>query len=162
MAYKSKRKWISFVAAVLLVCLYVIIFSFSAQDGTQSGGLSYSISEKCVELFQDFSGKSYSELILKDMAKYFEHPLRKMAHFTEYACMGLLVYVMLAPWRQKGIVLYGIVTVWVLLSAVGDEVHQLFVPGRYGSVSDVLLDTCGGVFGMICCIILEKCIRRLT
>lgn len=42
---------------------------------------------------------------------------------------------------------------WVFLSAAGDELHQYFVPGRYASFLDVLLDTWGGVCGMLFCIL---------
>jgi VanZ family protein len=38
------------------------------------------------------------------------------------------------------------------VSAAFDEIHQLFVPDRYGNFADVLLDTTGGCFGLICCV----------
>ena len=31
----------------------------------------------------------------------------------------------------------------------GDELHQLFVPGRSGQVKDVLIDGCGAVIGAL-------------
>ena len=34
------------------------------------------------------------------------------------------------------------------LYAATDEVHQLFVPGRSGQVSDVLLDSAGAIAGL--------------
>ena len=81
-----------------------------------------------------------------------EHPVRKMAHFSEYACMGALLFLLWSQWIRQGWVLRILVTVWVLLSAAADEFHQYFVPGRYASVADVLLDTCGGVCGMGFCL----------
>ena len=50
------------------------------------------------------------------------------------------------------------------LYACSDEIHQLFVNGRSGEFTDVLLDTCGAGFGilvvitmsLICCKISEK------
>ena len=44
---------------------------------------------------------------------------------------------------------YLIATLWVFLSAAVDEWHQSFVPGRYASIKDVLLDTCGGICGIV-------------
>lgn len=38
---RNSRHVVTIVAAVLLFLLYMIIFGFSAQDGEQSGGISY-------------------------------------------------------------------------------------------------------------------------
>lgn len=147
------------LAAVLLLALYTLIFGFSAQDGEQSGSLSQLISERCVELLNTISGGHWSDVLRAQLAEYFEHPIRKLAHFSEYACMGVLLWLLWAQWLQRGRRLYLLIAGWVFLSAAADELHQYFVPGRYASPADVLLDTCGGVFGMLCCLWAEK-IRR--
>lgn len=146
---RRRRKAVTAVAGFLLFLLYLMIFSFSGQNGEQSGGLSRMISEKCVELINSLSGRHWTLLVREELAAYFEHPIRKLAHFSEYACMGILVYTMARPWMDRGRKLYGLVILWVFLSAAGDEFHQLFVPGRYGSFADVCLDTCGGCFGVL-------------
>lgn len=140
----------------MLLALYMIIFGFSAQDGVQSGTLSQLISEKCVELINNLSGRHWNEVFMIRLAEYFEHPIRKLAHFTEYACMGVLVYVLWSQWLQKGRRLYFLTVIWVFVSAAGDEFHQLFVPGRYGCFADVCLDTLGGIFGMLLCVAARK------
>ena len=150
---------VSFVAAVFLVLLYKIIFSFSAQDAEASGSISRFFAEKCVEMFNAVAGQNWSQTVLDKWASYWEHPIRKLAHFSEYACMGVLVYTMWRPWKERNRRLFLLVILWVALSAAGDEFHQLFVPGRYGSVADVLLDSCGGGFGMLLCVIGES-LRR--
>ncbi|MCM1187816.1 MAG: VanZ family protein [bacterium] len=156
-----KRKVaITVPVTILLLALYIMIFGFSAQDGEQSGSFSQMISEKCVEWINNLSGRQWSEMFMEDLAEYFEHPIRKLAHFMEYACMGVLVYVLLSQWTRPGRKRCLFTVVWVFLSAASDEFHQLFVPGRYGSMADVLLDTCGGAFGMLMCLLLAKCQRR--
>lgn len=152
---KRRKQIVTIVAVLLLSLLYSMIFSFSAQDGEQSGGLSLMISEKCVEFVNSISGKQWSQAIISDMAAYWEHPLRKLAHFSEYACMGVLVYTMWRPWRERGRFLYLLTVTWVFVSAAADEFHQLFVPDRYGSFKDVLLDTLGGAFGILFCVVVE-------
>lgn len=155
--FKNCRKQaVTVVAAVMLLLLYMLIFSFSSQDGEQSGSLSHLISEKCVSFVNAISGKHWTASFQQELVAYFEHPIRKLAHFAEYACMGILVYTMWRPWMTKGKKLYLLVVLWVFLSALGDECHQLFVPDRYGSFADVILDTCGGAFGMMICLLLEK------
>lgn len=148
------------MAAILLLFLYHMIFSFSEQDGETSGSLSYFISEKCVELFNSLSGRHWTDVFMSDLAAYFEHPIRKLAHFTEYACMGMLVFLLWRPWRKASLRLGILTIIWVFASALGDEIHQYFVPGRYSSFADVCLDTLGGAFGLLVCLLLEGLFRR--
>lgn len=98
---------------------------------------------------------------MDNLAEYFEHPIRKLAHFSEYACMGFLVYLILSQWMDKCRKLYLLSVLWVFLSAAADEFHQYFVPGRYASFADVCLDTCGGVFGMLLCLAVANKIHKI-
>ena len=159
---KRQKMWISIFVGVLLVLLYVMIFSFSEQDGAESGSLSHLITQKCVELISALAGGNWTEVFKESLVNYFENPIRKMAHFAEYALMGVMLYGIWRPWEERTIRLYLLTVIWVLVSASVDEIHQLFVPGRYGCVADVVLDTCGGIFGLFCCVTIEKIgLRRL-
>ena len=160
---RRKRKWLVTVpAALMLLALYMVIFCFSAQDGEQSGSLSQMITEKCVELFNSLSGGGWSESFMESLAAYFEHPIRKFAHFAEYACMGILVYVIWVQWMDKGRKLYLLTVAWVFLSAAADEFHQLFVEGRSGQVSDVCIDSAGAFFGLCAVCVLLKLFSGLS
>lgn len=150
----------SVIAGVLLFFLYLAIFGFSGQNGEESGSLSHLISEKCVEILNSLSGRHWTVLMQEQLAFYFEHPIRKLAHFSEYAVMGILVFIL---WKSKIAArkkLFFLVTVWVFLSAAADEFHQLFVPGRYGCFADVCLDTCGGILGFLLMLLWEKMRNR--
>ena len=168
---KKMKIVVSSTATIFLVLLYCLIFSFSEQDGETSGGLSRMISEKCVQIWNALAHKNWSELIIQGWAEYFEHPIRKIAHFFEYAVMAGLLFCIWYPWIgwEVGMadaakkckiskiwkrlpLLARIVIPWVFVSAAFDEIHQLFVPDRYGNFADVLLDTTGGCFGLICCV----------
>lgn len=139
-------------AAVLLLALYMVIFGFSAQDAEQSGSLSMRISEGAMEFLNALVGGQWSRQFIEEMALYFEHPVRKLAHFSEYMCVGILVYLIWSPWMKRGRRLYLLTVVWVFVSGACDEIHQLFVPGRWCSFWDVCLDTCGGAFGLLLCV----------
>jgi VanZ family protein len=66
--------------------------------------------------------------------------LRKLAHATEYAVLGLLLARALAE-RPA---------LWVGIAyAVSDEVHQRFVPGRAGALLDVAIDAAGVLAGIL-------------
>lgn len=151
---KEKKIGVSVLAGILLLILYGIIFSFSQQDAEQSGSISQYLSERCVELYNAIAGKHWTETVVQEMAEYFEHPLRKAAHFAEYAYMGILVTILLKPWIKKNRTLIGCSILWVFISAAMDEIHQLFVPGRYGCFADVCLDTLGGIFGILFCMLI--------
>ena len=148
MKNNKKKIAVSVVAAILLVLLYLLIFAFSGQDGEESGSLNA------------ISGKHWTQNVIDSMAAYFEHPIRKLAHFSEYACMGMLLYGVWRPWKERNRKLYLLIVLWVFVSAGADEFHQLFVPGRYGCFADVVLDTCGGAFGLLVCVCVEKIVRR--
>lgn len=145
----KKKLLISVPAAIMLLALYFMIFRFSGQDGEQSGSLSRLISEKCVEFINSISGKRWNDVMMEQLAAYFEHPIRKLAHFTEYCIMACLLYVIFYQWVELKLKYYLIIVIWVFLSAAADEFHQSFVPGRYASIADVFLDTSGGCFGLL-------------
>ena len=82
------------------------------------------------------------------------HALRKCAHLTEYAILGLLLWRAVRkpkrhdprPWRwSQAAIAIGI----VFLYASTDEIHQIFVPTRTPMFTDVLIDTTGAIIGMI-------------
>ena len=66
--------------------------------------------------------------------------LRKGAHMTEYAILGLLL--LRALGRELPAFALGIAY------AVTDEIHQHFVRGRHASPVDVLIDTAGVAIGV--------------
>ena len=66
--------------------------------------------------------------------------LRKLAHLTEYAILGLLLA---RAARRPGAAL-----ALAAGYAVTDEVHQTFVEGRHGAPLDVAIDTLGALVGV--------------
>ena len=70
--------------------------------------------------------------------------LRKAAHFTEFACLGMCLQWLHAMLGKK--VQYGVL--WGFLAACADETIQKFVPDRGPSFADVLIDTAGVAVGI--------------
>ena len=71
--------------------------------------------------------------------------LRKLAHFTEFTTLGLLLSMMLRLHQKK--IRYALP--WGVLAACVDETIQLFVPDRGPGLKDVGIDSCGVLTGMI-------------
>lgn len=77
-----------------------------------------------------------------------DHPIRKMAHATEYAILGFLLTGSYADSsRKRKNVLLPAVT--GSLYAVSDELHQMFVPGRSCEIKDMLIDSSGVIVGTL-------------
>lgn len=74
--------------------------------------------------------------------------IRKAAHFSEFAVLGILTALTLYAYTGKTIK-YLITTFFICLAtAVTDETIQLFVPGRSGRIQDVLIDFAGSFCGI--------------
>ena len=71
--------------------------------------------------------------------------LRKLAHFTEFACLGALFSWLFGMLRKKAI--FALPCGFAAASI--DETIQRFVPGRGPSFYDVLIDTSGVLMGIL-------------
>jgi VanZ family protein len=75
------------------------------------------------------------------------HAIRKLAHFSEYLVLSVLLYRALRGGRRwdarAAAIALGVAAVY----AVGDEFHQLFVPGRTAAATDCLIDMSGAAAG---------------
>ena len=74
-----------------------------------------------------------------------EKLIYKTAHITVYAVLAWLWWRALAARREVS----WSILLWALLFTVfygiSDEIHQLFVPGRHGQITDVFFDTAGAL-----------------
>ncbi|HEY1318422.1 MAG TPA: VanZ family protein [Gaiella sp.] len=67
--------------------------------------------------------------------------LRKLAHVSEYALLGLLL--------ARAVRRPALAVVLAACYAVTDEIHQTFVEGRHGAPLDVAIDTAGALVGVL-------------
>lgn len=131
----------------MLIALYIVIFCFSAEDGESSSRASAAVTEALLKGYYGIVGGN--KKALPEMVLLLEGIVRKAAHFTEYLCMGLLSCSIVDLWYRpvrRGRLLVGL---QILVSASLDEFHQYFIPGRNAAFKDVLIDTAGGVTGII-------------
>ena len=166
---KSKRQFkkkivLTIIAAVLLVGCYYMIFMFSADNAEESSNLSQKVTKMLVKLYYRLtgggSGQAAGVVPLADDA--LEGMIRKLAHFTEYMMVGFLSYMIAAMWMQRRRIGFMIVVIQLVISAAFDEFHQYFVPGRYASVKDVLIDTAGGIAGILFMIGISWSIKKIS
>lgn len=77
------------------------------------------------------------------------HLLRKLAHFTEFTCLGLCLSWLTRMLRPQSWEYYGLPLLGGALVACVDEIIQIFVPGRGPGILDVGIDTLGVVLGIV-------------
>lgn len=75
--------------------------------------------------------------------------LRKLAHITEYFILTILLIRALAEEKVSKSHTLVFAVLAALLYAASDEIHQLFVFGREGSVKDVMIDSLGILFALV-------------
>lgn len=133
---------------ILVAVILTGIFWFSAQPATQSNNLSVSFTEKIVEFLpvvRDYTPEQKAELAIE-----WNGYIRKYAHFSLYCLLGIVVSGgALLSFRAGIWKRWCLALVFCLICAVGDEIHQLFVPGRSCELKDVLIDFGGSFLGCL-------------
>ncbi len=152
------------IAAIPMLGMMVIIFLFSAKTASESDGTSLPIVRALLNLYQRLFGimgaDSY-EVSLR-VANVL---LRKAAHVTEYGILSIFVSCFIWVNGYRGRLLLSFTMLISVGYAVTDEVHQLFVPGRSGRITDVLIDSLGCILGalfflLICDIIKNRSLKK--
>ena len=133
---------------LLVVVLTAVIFVNSSLPATESGKLSGFVAQFVAQL---------SQLLDIELKGDVEHTIRKLAHFLEFACLGLLWCKTFASFRVSNRTSTGYILLLCLLTAVTDEYIQLFSLGREGKVMDVLLDFSGGACAWLWYRIVQWC-----
>ena len=133
---------------LLVVVLTAVIFVNSSLPATESGKLSGFVAQFVVQL---------SQLLDITLKGDVEHNIRKLAHFLEFACLGLLWCKTFASFRVSNRTSTGYILLLCLLTAVTDEYIQLFSLGREGKVMDVLLDFSGAACAWLWYRIVQWC-----
>ncbi len=145
---------------ILTISWMIVIFMFSNSPGDESGQTSREVGRLFCRIFVP----GYEEMMFEEqeeLALLLDHPIRKLAHFTEYMILGVLMvgipqFTEKADYWKRGLIIWGI----ACLYAISDEVHQLFVPGRDGALKDVLLDCSGALVGvLIGLVVVRICVR---
>lgn len=125
---------------MLAIAVAIFIFCNSAKTAS----VSSSVSGGVIAWINDTFGISLSQFVV-----------RKTAHFCEFAALGGALYLFVSCFlhTEEKRFIYAVVIGGVY--AATDELHQVFVPGRSGQVSDWLLDVCGVLFGIAVVMIMK-------
>ena len=136
------------IKLILIVLWMFVIFYFSAQAGDESASISNRVVIKIAETIHHHT---LSNTEKEKFIENFSLTVRKLAHMIEYFILAILIYIFLREFYPKDKYLFLLVILLAVFYALTDEIHQLFVPGRYGSIIDVLIDSMGALFGTLMC-----------
>lgn len=138
---------IRLILITLIFLNFAITFGFSGQTGTESSGISRKVTLLILNVFGDYDKPLTEEKEL--FVKNAEHIVRKLAHFSIYTILGMLLMGLASTFNIS-------TAKRILTSLVGgleyaslDEFHQSFIPGRTAMITDVLIDTAGIIMGIL-------------
>lgn len=143
----NKKKFIRICMFLLIILWAYMVFCLSNQNGPESSGLS----RKIVEIF------TKEEEVIEKVEPY----VRKLAHFSEYGLGGILFISLFSTYDysdRRKIATSVLLGIWY---AITDEVHQLLVSERNGSLFDVYIDSLGFATGVCSMLILIKLVEIL-
>ena len=119
----------------LFVSWIILIYLLSAETGDQSGSLSDGILLSIAKLLKISDTKAFVDT--------FGFFIRKLAHFSEYFILYILTYECFKEYNCPKLIVVSVL--FCVLYASFDEFHQLFVDGRCGQLSDVMIDSSGSI-----------------
>lgn len=137
------------LCGVLLVCILAFIWGNSAMPGETSGALS------------GWLGDILSRLMPFLATENGLHFLRKAAHFSEFAALGVFLSWLFGMTAQRPLTRYTFPLLCGAAAAIIDEIIQIFSPGRYCSVVDVGIDCAGVLTGFLILQLLYAAVCRI-
>lgn len=135
------------ILIILLILTFFQIFRFSNQNGEKSSGISRKITTavtKNVKKIQELDKNKQEEVLEK-----IEKVIRKLAHFSIYMVVGILMMLLMNTYKIKQFDKIAISLITGIVYASSDEIHQLFIPGRSAMITDVMIDTLGVSVGIL-------------
>ena len=151
------KRIIRYILIILIIITCYSIFNFSAEEGEVSSSTSKKVAIAIIKI----TNKNITEQELQEKVALVEPFIRKLAHFSIYMFLGILVSSCSMTFKWGFFKKFNISILFCFLYACTDEFHQLYVPGRSGKFSDVLIDTLGAFTGIILIFIIHKIIHYL-
>ena len=148
MTRSNRKKIVTAVLCVLIVFTASFIWANSLQNSEKSNAQSGAVIDIIKPLLDPADKITRSD---------FSFGVRKAAHFAEFMLLGgeICALCLLRRSRQFFAPPFAL-----LLWATLDETIQKFT-GRTSSVTDVLLDLCGGIFGVLLCLLICAAVKKL-
>lgn len=145
----KKVLFLRYICILAIVTVCAVIYFMSAKPAEVSSEISGSVISCFIKAFKNnFTDLSLAEQ--NEIISEYQFFARKLAHFSVYATLGFFCFGFSLTFKNLNKKLKYIISVaFAFVYAATDEFHQLFVNGRSGQITDVLLDTFGAAFGVL-------------
>lgn len=144
--YCMKKVVICIILWSLVIGWMGIIFYFSHQTSTVSSALSKDLAKDVYESV-DLTPERFEHKPDEWLIAHYKILVRKVAHLVQFFVLGILLTLALSMHISS----INKVTVYSFtisaLYAIGDEIHQSFIPGRGAKTGDVIIDLVGILLG---------------
>lgn len=144
---------------ILIISCMIAIFHFSSQKADESKKTSSGFIITVIRLIDVNNTLSPGEI--KNISESITTLVRKTAHFSIYAILGILVALLFFEYGIQGKKKVLFTVLWVFLYACSDEFHQTFVEGRSGEIRDIVIDTAGGFCGAVFITMITAFVKRI-
>lgn len=145
---------------IMIIIWMLFIFNFSNQKAYYSTKLSDSFIYKTICKVYKVFHNNVSEEKLDEIVSDYTVIVRKLAHFTIYLILGILVLLFVKEFKLNFKYTFIIPLLICYIYVISDETHQLFVEGRSGEFRDIFIDTLGSFIGISLTLFVCK-IRRI-
>lgn len=132
---------------ILILSTVYFIFRASSENATESGSLSSTVTA----FINSFLVKISENLTVSEFI------VRKAGHLTEFLILGVEISVYFRLLERKP---WSLVVLSGLLTGLCDETIQLYVEGRFSSVTDVWIDFTGFLIGCALVYLIAKRSRK--
>lgn len=120
------KKKINLLLIILWMILIFVMSSFNANESTNQSNI-------IVHFLSQLFNINNLELL--------SFIIRKLAHFSEYLILGILIY--------NYCLRFDLSILICLFYAISDEINQILIPGRSCQIRDVIIDLLGALCGII-------------
>lgn len=148
------------ILIILLIGTFSIIFGFSSQDSEKSSSISRRVTEIITNPIKSIQEKPEQEK--EKILDRIESVVRKLAHFSIYTVVGLLLMALFNTYKLKEINRISCSLILGVIYATSDEIHQSFIPGRGPQVTDVMIDTMGVLLGILLVMLVIKIYKKIV
>ena len=152
------KKYHIVISALPALLMMSVIFMFSATKGQASGDASRGMADYLLGFFSFGQSELDVRLFLLDLLNLI---IRKSGHILEFLILTLTYLHFLKQFQWKPAFWYTGAFGLCVLYAATDEIHQKFVPGRWSTASDVLIDSIGGILGVLIYVLFRNRRKRM-
>ncbi len=154
--YNEKR-----VLSIFLTLIWMaVIFILSDQPANESNELSLKAANTIIKTIEKVNLiETETEIKRVDMIEQSNYIVRKYAHVWIYLFLGILLFNAIRVYKYNGFKHFIYTLLLCIVYAISDEFHQLFVPGRSGKATDVLIDSIGSLIGISMYVLVTNSIK---